>query len=320
MSSPIYVVCTLDNDYVQHCAALIQSIWDNNKNVYVFIISDFIDKANLQILEIIANTHNERLCVINVEKETFGGLPWGGEDFEHISLAAYYRLLIPNLLPLNVEKVLYLDCDIIVNASLNELWSTNLSQFSIAAVEDTWDIAIKAPIRLDYVQKDSYFNTGVLLINVEKLRKKRFNELVFEYIKNHKSKIIFHDQDILNALLHNDKMFLHIKWNMMETFLFEKPRISISKYSDELKNAQMNPTIIHYTGKIKPWYKECNHPYKSLYWHYLRKTPFANSVEKRKYSIMKYFIRKIYRYVLSLNGNRQVFDKNLYRIDMYEKK
>lgn len=312
----INVVCTFDNNYSQHCAVLLVSLFEKNKDLCfdIFVVSDFIDVINMSRLIELANSYNQRLYYIQIDKKQFEGLPFGGK-FSHISLATYYRLILPDVLPATLDKILYLDCDIIVNNKIESLWNIDLKYYAIGAVEDNIVISSEAPRRLGYPVQSSYFNAGVMLMNLSFLRDTQFTKKAFVYIEQHLKEIVYHDQDILNALLYNQKLLLPIKWNVMECFLFRRPLIHV-KYKLELRDVQINPSIIHFTGKFKPWMKECDHPYVKLYYRYLCFTGWRGYTSQEKYvhksQKVLFKIKKTIQYVLDkLSFKSYLYDQSL---------
>mgnify|MGYP000308479184 CR=1 FL=1 len=105
--------------------------------------------------------------------------------------------------------------------------------------------------RLHYPSSDSYFNSGVLLVNLDYWREEGLMSKALDYISKNGSKLVFYDQDVLNALLHDCKLFLPFRYNVQDGFLRRKRRIrpeSIAALDQEL----LHPVIIHYTGGKKP--------------------------------------------------------------------
>lgn len=126
----------------------------------------------------------------------------------HISLAAYLRLFVADIIPENIHKIIYLDCDIIVNGEIRGLWDINIAEYAVAAVEDMWSGKPCYYERLNYSSKFTYFNSGVLLINLDVWRSSHIGQVSMEYAIKHASSLIFNDQDILNALLHDKKLLI----------------------------------------------------------------------------------------------------------------
>ena len=166
-SFDMYIVCACDDGYSVHCGALITSIFENHTHcrIEVFVLTDSISDDNRAKFGLLADRYHQRIDIIAIDKSLFRNLPFGGK-FDNISLATYYRLLVASVLPDNLDKVLYLDCDIIVKADLMPLWNIDLNRFAFAAVEDALPHSVEAPKRLDYSALERYYNCGVLLMKI----------------------------------------------------------------------------------------------------------------------------------------------------------
>ena len=116
---------------------------------------------------------------------------------------------------------------------------------------------------------------GMGLYNLSFLRDFDFDNKVHNFVKEHYDWILLHDQDILNAVLHGNFKEVSIVWNVMNNAIIRKCDISPHQKEELLQNLQ-SIMIIHYTGPIKPWHKECYHPLKKEYWHYLNLSPLKD--------------------------------------------
>lgn len=276
------IILTFDNRYSQYAAVLMASICLYNNVDNFFLISDYISDENKTKLEKVCTNGGAQATFLKVDIDTVKKFPIGGRTVNHyLSLATYYRLLIPSLLPENVSKVLYLDCDIIVNDSLSELWNFKTNEDTyVLAVEDKNVIISKAKERLQ-MGGHAYFNAGVMLLMIDRLRKFHFTEKAISFISEHRDLIRMHDQDVLNALLYKHVQFLPLKYNVMDHYLYQSLDLP-ERYLSHKKDIY-NPVIIHYTGAVKPWNIECKHPYKSLYQYYLDYTPWKGTPLFHKY-------------------------------------
>lgn len=279
------IVLTLDNHYCQHAATVIASICINNPDSHNFyLISDFISEDNKKKFEKQLHTTESKIYFIPIDKNLYNFFPVGkGTANNYISLAAYFRLFICDLLPIELEKVLYLDCDLVVNGSIKDLWNWKFSPNAcMAALEEQEQIKNDRIKDLHYPKEYSYFNSGVILIDLQKMRKNYSSSQAIDFIKKHFNIIKFHDQDVLNYFFYNKKDFFPLKFNVMDIFLYESTKLP-RRYISEA-GALLTPTIIHFSGPIKPWFKECKHPYKELYYFYLSYTEWKNYVTKSKFS------------------------------------
>ena len=281
------IVLTFDNSYVQHASALIASICVNNEPLITFfIISDYISSTNQKLLENMILSYNNQVTFLSLDKKVLEDFPIGeGTANTYVSLATYYRLFIPELIPQNVTRVIYLDCDVIVDGSLTNLWNIDLGDKCIAALQEQSILCRAGCERLNYPLNDLYFNAGVLVLNLDKIREKYSSKDYILYIKGHYREILFHDQDVLNKFFHTSKMFFPLRYNVMDSFL--RKHAKLPSYYEYNINEIFEPIVIHYSGPIKPWHKECKNPYSDLYFKYLQLTPWKNSKSLKKYSTFK---------------------------------
>ena len=194
------------------------------------------------------------------------------------------------ILPDDVEKVLYLDCDIVVLGDISEFWNTDLSGCGAACIEDIGKDEDERYERLHYDRSYSYFNAGVLLINLDYWREHKVDKQCVKYFQTYPERILFNDQDLLNVVLHKDKVFVPLKWNMQDGFYrygMDKKVADWNSFREEL----LHPVILHYTNK-KPWNYDSMHPLRSEYYKYLDMTPWQgqrplSSLKKRVQWCMK---------------------------------
>lgn len=266
----IHIVCNIDENYVEYCGVTLSGLFtyttDEIFTIHIICSSKVPESSKDRLSNYCAN-HNATVYFYDVQASLIETFPRKEKD--HPSVAAYLRLFMSELLPDTIDKVLYIDCDILINKSIKELWDIPIEDVSIAAVEERPPFDIQSPLRLNYPEKYSYFNSGVMLVNLKKWREKNFVKLCKEYIAVHSESIRYHDQDILNALLYNDKKFISIQWNLMDFFLYLKPDIQPHRIAN-LQDALISPAIIHFTGSHKPWMHNCDNPYRNLYIRFAR--------------------------------------------------
>ena len=293
------IVCSTDDMYVQHCGTMLTSLFENNKEeqIFVYVLTSGLSMRNSNSLKAIVDKYNGEYCCLTINDKLLEKCPI--RETDHLTIVTYYRLLIPQILPLNITKVLYLDCDIIINSSLKELWEIDISDWALGAVEEHGCSLNDAYERLEYESKYGYFNAGVLLINVDYWRKNKVVERIADFIAVNSSKLKAHDQDVLNALFHDKYLHLDCKWNVEEAF-FHNSTIVKNNYSEELLNAIKNPVILHYTWKPKPWEAGCEHPLKNMYYIYLEQTEWKNYTisEKKPLNLLKSIYKIMVRFGL----------------------
>lgn len=278
------IVLTFDNNYTSHAAVVIISLCKNNIGCHHFhVITDYISEQNKGSLTTLVQSLGCNISFYAVNIKLLKDFPIGpGTTNTYVTLATYYRLFMIDILPQEVNKILYLDCDIVINGKLDRLWNWEFSSNAcIAAVEEQYKLGKKRAKALGYQESYSYFNAGVLLIDMTKIRRIYSIKKAIEYIKQNMNKIQFHDQDVLNALFYDKKDFFPLTFNVLDIFLLRKSTIP-SRYLMELEDLK-NPIIIHYSGPLKPWHRECIHPLKELYNKYLNQTIWKNNLPSYKY-------------------------------------
>ena len=271
------ILCSTDNNYIPYCGIMLTSLFENNKelNFCIYILTEHLSDRSKNELATLANSYNQRIEIITVDSEILKNCPIRQGD--HVSIATYYRLLAPKLLPSNIEKILYLDCDMIIDSDITDLYNVDINGYPIAMSLDETFFDDEKYQRLDYDKKYLYQNAGVALFNIKYWRDNNIVEKCFEYISNNADKIIFHDQDTLNALLHKEIKQLPIKYNLQTGFLYNAYKKNYKNEIDDIMEAAMSPIIIHYTGPGKPWFKGSRHPFVKKYIYYKKLSIWSNT-------------------------------------------
>ena len=273
----INILCATDNNYAPYCGIMLTSLFESNRDclfdVFVFIdgcLSD-INKKKFKKLEqkyaCIVNimTIDDRLlenCPINNQKNV--------DNHSWVSKPTYYRLLAADLLPEEVKKVLYLDCDIAVVGDIKPLWNVDLTGKAIAGVTDCDEG--KNRDRLGIPSCFTYFNAGVALYNLDYWRKNLLSDRFFEYIRKNEAELLLMDQDVVNGVLHDKMQLVPERYNFQVAF-FAKGywRIYSEAFRSTLLSENKVVTIVHYVGEIKPWdYRYYGSPYYAV-WNKFRK-------------------------------------------------
>lgn len=297
------IVCATDDNFVQHCSIMLTSLLVNNSDVKIYVLTEGLKPENEKIIreEVEDKDGRVEFCIVDSTIVEKFPMP-DGDGLQHISRATYYRLLIADLLPLDVEKVIYLDCDIIVNKSIRELWNIDLSGYALAAAKQI-GYGYETE-RLGYPIKYGYFNAGVNMINLSYFRKHNISAKLINYIADNYSKIKYHDQDTLNAVLYDKTLHLMPQWNMTSviyTYLLKRrgDRYNgaiVNDYRQEKENALKSirdPYVLHYVSHPKPWNDNCVHPLYHLYYKYARKTIHFANIKPQNEIIRQMFVLRM---------------------------
>jgi lipopolysaccharide biosynthesis glycosyltransferase len=189
----------------------------------------------------------------------------------HLSRECFYRLMLPELLP-SLDKLLYLDCDVMVQSDLTELWQQFEASEPVAvkAVQGygapyaSSERGIPHFERYGIAGDNPFFNSGVMCMNLRLWRELHIAERALELATGPTyGDLIDMDQTALNILLHDRWQRLHPSWNVMHPiYHWDQWRESAHKHEigplvDELIS---RPRILHFTGASKPWLRNSNHP------------------------------------------------------------
>ena len=204
---------------------------------------------------------------------------------QHLSVETYYRLIIPEIMP-DYHKILYLDCDMVVDHDVSELYDLDMGRCIIGAAKDI-DVAGQVNLRngwekyavekLGLDKPYDYFQAGVLMINLDALRQTATSEEMIKLALSNTWRC--HDQDVLNIICKNKVYYIPQQWNVLMSW--EEPgrsRIQIMKMAprglyDEYMEARKKPYMIHFAGYQKPWdVVDCD--FASYFWKYAKLSPY----------------------------------------------
>lgn len=270
----VHVLFCTNSLFLQHAAVCIASLLANNRDVFFDIV--------------IVSQHDERLDEARL-RSSVGQFPHCSLTFRqfripesltlplvpfaHYTLDAYVRLWIGEFFPPDVRRVLYLDADIVTVDSIASLWKTDLDGALMAAVDIPGSEQGVANLKMR--MEDGYFNSGVLLIDLQEWRNRNATETVIAYIQKYPERILY-DQDALNACFYACTKRIPYKWNVIWPFYREPIPLPLDRA--EIERVRQEAVIIHFNGASKPWSYFCDHPRKAEYEKYLAMTAWRDYV------------------------------------------
>jgi lipopolysaccharide biosynthesis glycosyltransferase len=196
---------------------------------------------------------------------------------EHTSRATYYRLVLPDLLPEGIGRVVYLDSDLAVLGDVRDLASVDLGGKLLGAVFDPAVDVEDYTSRLNLKgERLSYFNAGVLVLEMDKIREQGLFKEAMRASIDRIADMRYGDQCALNLVFWNNWARLDPTWNTQRRMVAKDGR-PVFATPDEMRIAY-RPKIVHFTEEIKPWSKGGYHPYIWTYFKYLRRTPYWRTV------------------------------------------
>lgn len=270
------IAISSDSNYVKPLMTLIYSIALNNEvDKFIFyILTDNKEKMKKYFRKKIEfKDMNIIFCEIDISEFRFN-------VNKYFNKVTYYKLFLDIYIPKNVDRVLYLDSDIIVNDNIEGIFNYSSIKSILAVKEPASGNYLK---RLKIPYKASYFNAGVLLINLKKIRK----ESSFKKIRNclNDIKLKWLDQDILNKYFYNDWTELQNLWNYHRYYMIDELLYENRHYNSP------NKKIIHYNGVIKPWNNNEYIKYREIYNSYYSKL-FKNEIIYINNRNLKFFLMK----------------------------
>lgn len=279
MTEPLRVACAVEGEaYVGHCAAMLHSLLVRNADSPLLIHylhgDDTSSRGRTRLGEMVRRCGGE-IHFHAVPERLIAGLPVKGFTRK----ATWYRIFLPELLP-DASRVLYLDADLIVTDSLLPLWHTELRGHLLGAVTNVMmEHDLDRPTWLGLPSRDSYFNAGVLLMDLELMRQERTTEELRSFSVSQAERLGWRDQDALNLILHDRRLPLHPRWNCMNAVM-QFPWAVDYFGAQALEEARRHPAIRHYEGpgQNKPWHLLCEPAERRLYAGHRRDTPWPRVV------------------------------------------
>lgn len=298
----IHFVLASDENYIDKLAVSLVSIFKfhTENEIEIHILSNNILEGSLEKITEMSKKYH---AVLNVYKvDDIEKLIGKKVNIDHLSLAAYSRIFIPELLSSEIERVIYLDVDIILNSNLESLYRQDLNGKIIGGVKSIIDLSnSKNNI------EEFHINSGVILFDLVKCRNFDFVKKCLDFIRSHEGNLPFHDQTVINEVCKTNIYPLSLKYNVMSFVFYLNYKKFTSVYQlkdyyseEEYNNARKNPNIIHMTSWVigRPWEIECKHPYQKNYLEYLSITPWSKKPlipnSKNKYNSVKL---AMYKYI-----------------------
>ncbi|MDR1484546.1 MAG: glycosyltransferase family 8 protein [Planctomycetaceae bacterium] len=272
-----------DLNYLPHVGTLIRSLCDNNRdnelNIHLLtmdyrvVTDELLDNFFRSIL---SDRVNIQIHLIDDTNSFIRRIPEGGVI---LSRATYLRFLVAEMIP--ADKVLYLDCDMVVLDDLKPLFQTNLDNRILAAVPDLF----VGPSSVKHSFSLRYFNSGMLLINAKKWREEKWLDKTIQFIGDKfitmcVGKKHYGDQDIMNMMSIGNVTYVHPRYNVVNPVYLRRHFFRGKIFRETIEK----PAIVHFAGGAKPWNNWEIHPLSERYLFYRSQTPWEK-IEPQKPSL-----------------------------------
>ena len=278
----MHIVLASDNNYAPFVAVTLVSILRTNPTLpvlHVHLLANGVSDDTLQKIQDIPRRerlHLHTYDISNLREMLQVDVP------DTIAMSSYARLFIADLLPTDIDRVLYLDCDVVAADDLTVLWQTDMKSAWVAGVLDVL-YGDEPKTAVGMAPTAPYLNAGILLINLAAWREQDLTHRFLDFLLAHNGTVYHHDQGIINGICTGHTLTLHPRYNMTSSH-FSHPvkfvrRLITPFYTDkELAEGRTAPALIHFTEGFynRPWKRHCNHPKKQLFFDNLRLTPWAD--------------------------------------------
>ena len=268
----IYIALGTDDKYCKYAGCCIASILlsaEKEDRFCFYVVDNGISAKNKSRLAKLQKLRPHELVFLKPDMVKLQDLP----QCAYLGLSTYQRLLLPELLP-EADRLLYLDCDMIVTKSLSELWNADLHGKAAGVVEDYGEHYNR---RADALGIDFYFNAGMLLLDLKQIRERELFREVMNWTLENPEKVKFGDQDGLNVILRNDYMELPALWNIqINPYGVQENMLDAGK----VQVLEECCGILHYIMAPKPDKYEFSLPQKKYFLSVLAKTRWRGRFEK----------------------------------------
>lgn len=272
-----HILYQFNEKYVPYAGVSITSVLENNNDLdlMIWILGEELTEGSIKKIQGAVEAYGQKVTFIDttmliakmkaLDMPTYRG-----------SYAANMRLFLPEVIPCDVDKILYLDADTIVDNSLYELFRMNFMSSSIAMVMDSLGELHKEEIGLN--KENGYYNSGVILFDMNKWRENHLTQKIVDHVKNVRNNYPSPDQDLLNVVCRDTIATISPKYNFQPVHVAFDSKVYYKIYAksfyyskEEIDEAKENPIIYHFLRFIGefPWNKNNVHPDAKLFDKYL---------------------------------------------------
>ena len=248
---------------------MLHSLSESNQGekLNVYVVHDILDPKEKASFIGYTSSFLSSISLLQADASCLYDFPVSG----HGSLAAYFRLLLPDLLPAGLKRFLFIDSDAVVVDSVRSLWDTSLEGYPLAAVREH-ELSCHDH---GYVYGE-YFNSGMMLVDLDRWRQMDLLERGRAFAFSHPHRLRHWDQDVLNNLFAGQWLSTSERWNACPHLFGLNPVYDLSR--DKLTADQIaamdHPAIVHFAGPgaVKPWHYRCEHPWRETYRRHIADT------------------------------------------------
>lgn len=311
----IAVLYQFNEKYAPYAGISLTSLLENNKHVekvQIYVLGEGLSPKSVEKFQQTVKHYARTITFVETEMLIAKMKAMNMPTYRG-SYAANMRLFLPEVLDKTVHRLLYLDADTIVEGELDDLFSMSMENKAIAMIQDS--LVRKHKMRLGFDREEPYYNSGVILFDMDEWRKCKYSQKIVEHVQKVRANYPSPDQDLLNVVCHKEIMTLPPKYNLQPIHLAFSTRSyykcfrGMGYYSSaEIEEGRKKPVICHFfrfVGEF-PWNSNNVHPdnerfdryLKMSCWRDYKKNPAeVGSILKLEKVIYKIMPRSIFIYL-----------------------
>lgn len=279
------IVYSASDLYSSLAGISLTSLFINNKwadEINVYIMDNGISADNKKKLLALAKQFGRRICFFILPEK----LLKTEINIQRWNISTFGRLFEASALPKNINKVIHIDCDTIIDGSLEPLWNVDMTGKAVGGAVECLSDRYKEMIGLSAAEH--YINAGNIILNLDFIRKSGYEERFLSYIRKHAAMLTYVDQEVLNAVIpENEKVIVPLRFNsysIIHYFTYDRLKqvraVNSFCTEGEYNEAAASPVIIHYTNCFmegtRPWIEGDRHPLKSRFDYYKSLSPWSD--------------------------------------------
>jgi len=287
-AEPVRILCAADATYAAPLCVMLVSLLTHHakgRKIEIYVVATNLPEEDRRKIEASLGRNRDDfdpgwLHWLSPSLERIEGLPLSA----YFTIDTYARLLAPWVLPKDFDKVLYLDCDMVILADLSPLYDSRCEGSAVHAARDPVGY-VSGPYGvfnfsdLGIPPEAPYFNAAVLLMNLRRWREQAIGERVLEYLRRHQASVRLGDQGGMNALLHDAWTEIDPAWNQMPCVFRPERWRQLGRSTADWKRTMYHPKIVHYAGREKPWLADPLPGY-SYFFRYLKRTRYRDAYKE----------------------------------------
>lgn len=279
------IVYSASDLYSSLAGISLTSVFENNKwasEINVYIMDNGIGVENKNKLFSLAEQYGRSVSFFSLPDS----LLKADINIQRWNISTFGRLFEASALPCSVKKVIHIDCDTVIDGSLEPLWNLDMTGKAVAGVMECLSDRYKRMIGLS--PEDHYINAGNIMLNLDFIREHGYEAKFLAYIREHAAMLTYVDQEVLNAVIpEREKLIVPLHFNsysIIHYFTYKQlKRVrAVNSFCSpkEYKEALTNPVIVHYTTCFmegtRPWIEGDSHPLKARFEYYKSLSPWRD--------------------------------------------